>query len=100
MIFNRQEDGKSSKLPGVAIDSNLPAVILDNAVTHRKPQPGSFPDIFGSKKGVKYLTEVLRGYTRAVVFEFNAQLALPTVCTAAAGNCGADFDCAASLQSV
>jgi hypothetical protein len=25
---------------------------------------------------------------------------LLTVCTAAAGNCGADFDCAASLQSV
>ena len=73
-MLTRQRNGESSKSPPPAFHSDFPAVIFDNAVADGQTQSGSLADILRRKKRIKYLADMLRRDTGAVIFKFNGEL--------------------------
>jgi hypothetical protein len=49
-------------------------MLLDDAITDWKPEPGSFADIFGHEKWIKYSIVYVEGYACAGVFDRQARM--------------------------
>ena len=57
----RESEAEGRALFECAVDGDLSAVVLHDAVTHRQAQPRTFADLFGGEKGIVNFGEVFGG---------------------------------------
>src|SRR3954463_3551520 len=72
----REFQCKGCSCPGIAFHANFSSMLLNNAVSDRKPQPGSpvlavFRSSLGGKEGIVDALNVLRSYPGARIGDAN-----------------------------
>src|SRR5581483_3816424 len=88
--LRRQHNREARQPSRIALDADLAAVVLDDAVAHRKPEAGALAHVLGGEERIEHLADVLGGDAGAVVFEFDAQMARLAARLGAAVERGAD----------
>jgi hypothetical protein len=66
-------DDEAGELTNVTLNLYRTPVILDDAVGHRQPQPGTVANIFGCKKWIEHAINVFWWDTGTIIFKGHGQ---------------------------